>query len=438
MAKAIYANNVAGLLGANIGPSDTAILLAAGNGTIFPAPTAGDYYYATLVHQATGVLEIVKVTAKSGDTLTCVRAQDDTTAKSFTTGSLCEMRCNAQILRDLDYRNVAGQPNGLATLDATTKIPVAQMPTSVPIKDGGGKILVADLPNEVLLETEATAQYLKLIGGTLTGTLVINKGADAAGATNEQGWTNGTFSVVMRARSTAGSNNPLIQANDSFLGVQGNAVNAGVALVIGPWVNTNQGIRISPSGVALHGTNVTANGNAIWHAANFDPTDYALKNNTALTGTLTSTGGANFAGDLKTYRSATPTTGVIFLNQAGTRYLFFDGTDYLFNLANVKAPNFIATSDIREKENIRTHDVDPYLADNLQLFDFDWKETGMPGCGPMAQDVRDVAIQHVHGTDRLGIDKGGLAIEAVVGLAARVRALESLLNAERIPCTPVN
>ena len=438
MAQTLYANNVASVLGAAIGPSDTAILLQAGAGVNWPVISGGNWLYATLVHQATGVIEIVKVTAKSGDTLTCVRGQDFTSAKSFTTGSLIEMRCNAQILRELDYRTVAGQANGVATLDATTHLTASQLPTNVPVKDGGGKILVADLPNEVLLETEATATYLKLIGGTLTGTLVINKGAAAAGATNEQGWTNGNFSIVARACSTAGSNNPIIQANDSFLGVQSTAVNGACALVIGPWVNTNQGIRISPSGVALHGTNVTANGNAIWHAANFDPTDYALKNNTALTGSLTSTGGATWAGDLKTYRSATPTTGVLFLNQAGTRYLFFDGTDYLFNLANVKAPNFIATSDIREKENIRIHDVDPYLADNLQMYDFDWKETGMPGCGPMAQDVRDVAIQHVHGTDRLGIDKGGLAIEAVVGLAARVRALESLLNAERIPCTPVN
>jgi len=33
-------------------------------------------------------------------------------------------------------------------------------------------------------------------------------------------------------------------------------------------------------------------------------------------------------GDTYTYRPAAPTTGVIFLNQAGSRYLYFDGTNY--------------------------------------------------------------------------------------------------------------
>lgn len=63
-------------------------------------------------------------------------------------------------------------------------------------------------------------------------------------------------------------------------------------------------------------------------AATFDPSSYYSK--TISDGRyLAKTGGA-IAGDLTVYRPGTPTTGVVFLNQAGTKYLHNDGANYIF------------------------------------------------------------------------------------------------------------
>jgi hypothetical protein len=46
--------------------------------------------------------------------------------------------------------------------------------------------------------------------------------------------------------------------------------------------------------------------------------------------------GATFYGDITTYRPASPTTGVIYLgSNAGTRYLYYDGSQYILNGANL-------------------------------------------------------------------------------------------------------
>lgn len=102
------ANNVSGFLNTAITASDTGIVLQSGNGASFPSLGAGEYFYATLV--STGnTLEVVKVTARSGDSMTVVRAQDGTSAASFAAGSRLEMRINAAAVRDAIGDVVASQ-----------------------------------------------------------------------------------------------------------------------------------------------------------------------------------------------------------------------------------------------------------------------------------------------------------------------------------------
>lgn len=81
MAKQVFSNNASSLLAASISPSDLTIQVA--SGAAFPSPTGGDYFIAALV-DADGDLELVKCTARSSDLLTVVRAQDGTTAQSWT------------------------------------------------------------------------------------------------------------------------------------------------------------------------------------------------------------------------------------------------------------------------------------------------------------------------------------------------------------------
>lgn len=93
-------NNASGFLATAVNATDTGFVLVSGDGGNFPSLGVGEYFYATL-EDANDNIEIVKVTARSGDALTVVRAQDDTTAISFAAGTRVEMRVNAQTLRDL-------------------------------------------------------------------------------------------------------------------------------------------------------------------------------------------------------------------------------------------------------------------------------------------------------------------------------------------------
>jgi hypothetical protein len=84
-------NNAFGTLATSISASDTGVVLTTGNGANFPALNTGDYFYATL-ESTSGTSEIIKVTVRSGDSMTVVRAQEDTTAQSFAAGSRIELR----------------------------------------------------------------------------------------------------------------------------------------------------------------------------------------------------------------------------------------------------------------------------------------------------------------------------------------------------------
>ncbi len=93
-------NNAVGYLATAISASDVGLVLQSGNGANFPSLTSVDYFYATL-ESSGGTSEIVKVTARSGDSLTIVRAQEGTTANSFAVGSRFELRVTAQSVKDI-------------------------------------------------------------------------------------------------------------------------------------------------------------------------------------------------------------------------------------------------------------------------------------------------------------------------------------------------
>jgi len=92
---------------------------------LFPTLGGGDYFYCTLSNVA-NTIEIVKVTARSTDTFTIVRAQDNTTASAFVTGDKVELRLVAAVLSNtaiLDQTNVfsaAQTVNINGTVGATT------------------------------------------------------------------------------------------------------------------------------------------------------------------------------------------------------------------------------------------------------------------------------------------------------------------------------
>lgn len=99
MATIDFKNNAVGYLLTAISASDVGIVLQAGNGASFPVLTSGEYFYATISSTA-GTYEIVKVTARSIDSLAVTRAQEGTSASSFAAGAKLEIRITAQTIYD--------------------------------------------------------------------------------------------------------------------------------------------------------------------------------------------------------------------------------------------------------------------------------------------------------------------------------------------------
>jgi hypothetical protein len=95
-----YTNNAASTIASAINSSVTTITLATGDGAEFPTLTTGDYFFGSLIGASTS--EIVKVTARSSDTLTVVRGQDNTSAAAWDAGTKFELRVCAALLDALN------------------------------------------------------------------------------------------------------------------------------------------------------------------------------------------------------------------------------------------------------------------------------------------------------------------------------------------------
>jgi len=90
-----YTNNAATTLASSITSVATSLTVVSGTGAIFPTLTGANFFFCTLQNTAGTVVEIVKVTARSSDTFTIVRAQESTTASGFNAGDKVELRLTA-------------------------------------------------------------------------------------------------------------------------------------------------------------------------------------------------------------------------------------------------------------------------------------------------------------------------------------------------------
>ena len=93
-----FANNAKSTL--NGAHNDSTTTIAVVDGSVFPTLSGADYFYMTLEDVSLN-REIVKVTARSGNNLTVVRAQDGTTARSFSTADKAELRITVAGLTDI-------------------------------------------------------------------------------------------------------------------------------------------------------------------------------------------------------------------------------------------------------------------------------------------------------------------------------------------------
>jgi hypothetical protein len=98
----VFKNNASTTLSAALSSSATSISVA--DATKLPSITGDEYFFCTIDDGSN--VEIVKVTGISSNTLTVVRAQDNTTALSFSSGDIVEQRLTAAVLETFPQLDV--------------------------------------------------------------------------------------------------------------------------------------------------------------------------------------------------------------------------------------------------------------------------------------------------------------------------------------------
>jgi hypothetical protein len=201
------ANNATSTIATAINASDVGVVLATGDGAKFPTLAAGEYFYITF-ESSGGTYEIAKATARAGDSLTIVRAQEGTTAQSFAAGSRVELRVTAASINDLvDEHDQASEisfvPYGWI---AATNVQDALEEVSDDISASSGSSLVGYLPAgtgavtttvQAKLRENVSAQDFGAVGdGVTDDTVAIQKFFDYIQANNVgTAYCDGNFAI---------------------------------------------------------------------------------------------------------------------------------------------------------------------------------------------------------------------------------------------------
>jgi hypothetical protein len=97
----LLTNNARSTLLSGINALQTEIRLRAGGGNTFPTITAPGQRFPITIEDSLGNIEIMRVIARSGDVFTVKRAQEGTTAKSFSANDVVELRLTVGAMQEL-------------------------------------------------------------------------------------------------------------------------------------------------------------------------------------------------------------------------------------------------------------------------------------------------------------------------------------------------
>lgn len=174
------ANNAVSTLAGSINTVVTSMSVQAGDGALFPAASvvSGNYFYVTLI-SAANAIEIVKVTDRSTDTFTIVRARDGTTAISFAAGDRVELRPVAALFNELPNRlllNTDFTDNSIESVKLKTVAGLAPgtyggalKRTVVTVNAKGQVTAVSEVADTLDPYTEGTFTPSLLFGGAAVG-----------------------------------------------------------------------------------------------------------------------------------------------------------------------------------------------------------------------------------------------------------------------------
>ena len=203
MAELLFANNAASTLANSISSGATSVTLASGGGALFPNPSAGQDFLATLVDAASGLInEIVLCTSVSGDTITITRAQEGTTAKAWNTGDFFSNFWTAGSANAMLQQGQAQQQSTNYAVDTGTAsakvISLSPAPTSMTQLLGAPvrfKVNVTDTGGGPTLNVNGLGAQL-LVVVNQTGVELSNAGTFAAGKICEVIWDGTNFQFM--------------------------------------------------------------------------------------------------------------------------------------------------------------------------------------------------------------------------------------------------
>lgn len=136
-----FSNNAVSQLAANLLIGGTSLSVTPGDGAKFPSLSAGQYFMATLV-KTDGSTEVVKVTGRSTDTLTIVRAAEPvagaSTAYAFSAGDRIEARLTAGVLGNEIDRLDAAAIIGAINKDTNYTVLEADVTSLIRVDTSGG------------------------------------------------------------------------------------------------------------------------------------------------------------------------------------------------------------------------------------------------------------------------------------------------------------
>jgi hypothetical protein len=97
-----FSNNAVAALNASIVSGATLFVVQSAQGALFPPLSAGEYFYVRLGDDSSN--EVVKVTARTGDTFTC-----EATTAGWGAGAAVTLTVSSEMLEDLVQADGAGQ-----------------------------------------------------------------------------------------------------------------------------------------------------------------------------------------------------------------------------------------------------------------------------------------------------------------------------------------
>ena len=268
-------NNAFGTLSTGINSSVTTIALDTGQGAKFPTLTGSDFFFATIIDTSNN-LEIVKVTARSNDSMTVVRGHDNSTARSFSVGDRFELRPVAALFESII--DAAGDVTLTGTETLTNKtITSPKIGTSI-LDTNGNELFkltaTGSAVNELTYANAATGNKPTLTasgGDTNIGVSIQPKGSGqitidnltfpaADGSADEFLKTDGSGNLSFAAAGGGGKILQVVttQKTDTFSTTSGSfTIVTGLTLNITPSATSSKILVM----VALSGLRATGSGN---------------------------------------------------------------------------------------------------------------------------------------------------------------------------------